>query len=200
MSTRCDGTSAAAGTATTNAAAAQWNSVTGGYGLLITLVSSDSLAEVRLQNPLGNAADLCSSAGGAPTGSPIRIPGIPGAAAGSCAFRPQPPGQRRGRCRLRTGQCRRPHRDQLAVEGRRRPSLTVQAAHDQYAALPPGGVPVSSGGLDVEWIVLWLCILAVLACASWRAPAEEGAGGGPSRRSPKPSDGEGWPSGFPSWR
>ena len=31
--------------------------MTGGYSLLITLVSSTSLAKVRLQNPLGDAAD-----------------------------------------------------------------------------------------------------------------------------------------------
>ena len=59
------------------------------------------------------------------------------------------------------------------------PRITVPAAHQQYAALPSGGVPVSSGGVDVEWIVFWLCILAALAfgivaCArrrgSWRGP------------------------------
>ena len=59
------------------------------------------------------------------------------------------------------------------------PAITIPAAHLQYAALPPGGVPISSGGVDVEWILVWLCILAALAvgvvgCArrrgSWRGP------------------------------
>ena len=59
------------------------------------------------------------------------------------------------------------------------PLNTVPVAHQQYASLPAEGVPVSSGGVDVEWIVFWLCILAALAfgivsCArrrgSWRGP------------------------------
>ena len=171
--------SRSAGPATTNVAAARWKSVTGGYGLLITLVSSTSLAKVRLQSPVGDAADLCSSAGGAPTGSPIHIPGIPGSVAGTCVLRPS--------SQIKGAAVAAFIRGNVAVlieiSSRSKadvdPLVTTQAAHQQYATLPPGGVPVSSGGLDVEWIGLWLCILAALgfaivACArrrgSWRGP------------------------------
>ena len=68
----------------TNVAVARWNWVTGKYGLLITLVSSRSLASVHLHNPIGDAADLCSSAGGEPTGPQGRSPGS-GNRPGDCA-------------------------------------------------------------------------------------------------------------------
>jgi hypothetical protein len=165
--------------ASTNVAAARWNSVTGGYSLLITLVSSDSLAKVRLQSPLGDAADLCSSAGGAPTGSPTRIAGIPGSASGSCAFRPTASVKGAVVAAFIRGNVA------VLIEISSRsttdidPLIAVPAAHEQYAAVPPGGVPISSGGVDVEWILFWLCLLAALAfgivaCArrrgSWRGP------------------------------
>ena len=168
-------------TANTNVAAARWRSVTGGYGLLITLVSSSSLSHVHLQSPLGDAADLCSSAGGAPTGTPLDIPGIPSSATGSCVFRPG--------SSLKGAAVTAFVRGNVAVlievssgsNSQVDPVITVPAAQQQYAALPPGGVPISSGGIDLEWVLLWLCLLAVLAygivsCArrrgSWRGPFE----------------------------
>jgi hypothetical protein len=166
-------------TTTTNVAAARWKSVTGDYSLLITLVSSTSLAKVRLQNPVDNAVDLCSSAGGAPTGSPIRIAGIPGAVAGTCVLRPTSQVKGAAVASFIRGNVAVLIEVSSQSKTEVNPSVTVQATHDQYAALPAGGVPVSSGGLDVEWIVFWLCILAVLALAivacarrrgSWRGP------------------------------
>jgi hypothetical protein len=61
------------------------------------------------------------------------------------------------------------------------PLLTVPVVRQQYTSLRAGGVPVSSGGVDVEWLLLWLCMLAaigvgIVACArrreSWRGPFE----------------------------
>jgi hypothetical protein len=166
-------------TASTNVAAARWNSVSGGYSLLITLVSSTSLAKVRLQSPLADAADVCTSAGGIPTGSPTRIHGIPGSVSGSCVFR--------ATSSVKGAAVAAFIRDNVAVfieissrsNADINPLIAVPAAHEQYAALPPGGVPISSGGVDVEWVLFWLCILAALGvgivmCArrrgSWRGP------------------------------
>ncbi len=170
-----------ASTANTNVAAARWNSVTGGYSLLITLVSSTSLTKVHLQSPLGDASDLCSSAGGAPTGSPTPIPGIPDSVSGSCVFRPNSAVKGavvgafvRGNVAVLFQISSHLHADVNLLN-------TVSVAHQQYASLPAGGVPVSSGGVDFEWVLFWLCILAALAfaivaCArrrgSWRGPFE----------------------------
>ena len=166
-------------TATTNVAAAKWNSVNGAYSLLITLVSSTSLAKSRLQNPLGDAADLCSSAGGAPTGSPSPIRQIPGSASGSCAFGPHSPYKGAVVAAFIRGNVAVLIEISSRSTAKIDPLSTVPVAHQQYASLPAGGVPVSSGGVDVEWIVFWLCLLAALAfgivsCArrrgSWRGP------------------------------
>ena len=166
-------------TASTNVAATRWNSVTGGYSLLITLVSSTSLTKVRLQSPIADAADLCSSNGGVPTGSPGRIPGISGSVYGSCAFRPNSSVKGAAVAAFIRGNVA------VLVEISSRsttgidPLIVVPAAHEQYAALPSGGVPISNGGVDVEWILFWLCLLAALGfgvvrCArrrgSWRGP------------------------------
>jgi hypothetical protein len=166
-------------TVSTNFAAARWKSVTGGYSLLITLVSSTSLAKVRLQSPLGDAVDLCSSAGGVPTGSPTRIPGIPGSVSGSCEFQPHSTDKGAAVAAFIRGNVA----VLIEISSRTKADLdhliTVPAVHQQYAAIPPGGVPISSGGVDIGWVLIWLCILAalgvgVVACArrrgSWRGP------------------------------
>ena len=153
--------------------------MTGDYSLLITLVSSTSLAKVRLQSPLGNAADLCSSAGGAPAGSPIRISGIPGAVAGTCEFRPTSTIKGAAVAAFIRGNVAVLIQISSGSKADVDPHITAPASHQQFAALPSGGVPVSSGGLDVELIVLWLAILVgvvlgIVACArrrgSWRGP------------------------------
>ena len=186
-------------TATTNVAAARWKSVTGDYSLLITLVSSTSLAKVRLQSPLGNAADLCSSARRGPCRLAHTHLRHPRRGGGHLRVPAQFHDQGRGRRRLRPGQRRRPHRGQLRVENRRRPS-------HHRAGRPPAvrGPPAGWGPRLERWSSMsngssfgsassprW-------RSASWPAPAEEGVGGDPSRPSPRPSDGGRWPSGCPS--
>jgi hypothetical protein len=166
---------------TTNIAVARWNSVTGGYSLLITLIASDSLTDHHLQNPVGDAADLCSSNGGVPTGTPERVPGIPGAASGSCEFPPQAAVAGAAVTAFVRGNVAALVEVSSRSKAHVPPFVVVPAAHEQYAALPAGGVPVSSNGIDIPWLLFWLCILAVLAyaiasCArrrsSWRGPFE----------------------------
>lgn len=166
--------------ASTNVAAARWDSVNHQYSLLITLVSSTSLAKVRLQDALTDAADLCLSAGGEPAGAPNRIPEVPDSASGSCAFRPGSSIKGavvgafvRGNVAalIEVSSPSNPNINSLIV---------VTPAYQQYVALPQGGVvPLSSAGIDVPWILLWVCILAaivagIVACArrrkSWRGP------------------------------
>ncbi len=168
-----------AASAPTNVAVARWESVTGGYSLQITLVSSDSLAKHGLSNPVGDAADLCGSNGGVPTGSPERVTGIPGAASGSCEFAPGSGVKGAAVTAFVRGNVAALIEVSSRTKTQVGPYVTVPAAHEQFAALPAGGVPVSSNGIDGPWVVLWLCILAVLAyavvgCArrrgSWRGP------------------------------
>jgi hypothetical protein len=163
----------------TNVAVAQWEWVTHQYSLRITLVSSTSLAKVRLQKPLSDAADLCSSAGGTPTGAPTSLPGIPGSVSGVCAFRTGSSLKSAAVTAFVRGNVvalleidSKAHRPLSAYD-------TSPAARQQYAALPAGGVPVSSGGPDVGFLLFWLGLLAVVSwgivgCArrrgSWRGP------------------------------
>ena len=163
----------------TNIAAARWNWVTGKYGLLITLVSSHSLASVRLHNPIGDAADLCSSAGGEPTGSPRPIPGIRESAWGLCAFRSG------SSTKVATVAAFIRGNVAALIEVTSRSTLpiseqaTTLAAYQQYAALPPGGVPVSSGGVDLSWIAFWMVLLGGVVAASLRSARRRGTWRGP---------------------
>ncbi len=164
--------------ATTNVAAGKWDWVAGNYQLLVTLISSTSLASVHLDSPALNARDECTSGGGQPTGSVVSIRGVPGSVSGLCTFRPGSSAAgatvvafNRGNVAVLiqiTSQSDRP------IDPRTPPIV----AGLQYTVLPPGGVPVSSGS-DIEWIVFWLCMLGAVAvgivlCArrrgSWRGP------------------------------
>jgi hypothetical protein len=60
-------------------------------------------------------------------------------------------------------------------------SIVATAAQQESLTLPSEGVPVSSGGLDIGWVLIWLVVLAailagVLLCVrrrgSWRGPVE----------------------------
>jgi hypothetical protein len=165
----------------TNVAAARWEWVTHRYSLLITLVSSTSLAALRFENPVRDAADLCSSAGGFPTGSPTRIAGIPDSVSGNCGFRGSSPVKGalvEAFVRVNVAALIEVSSTSTASID---PLIGLPPAHQQYASLPAQGVPVSSGGADIEWLLVWLCLLAVVvvsivACArrrgSWRGPLD----------------------------
>ena len=165
--------------ASVNVAAARWQWVNHRYSLLVTLVSSTSLGKVRLQGPVGDAADLCSSAGGAPTGSPTRIPGIPGAVFGSCVFRPGSSVASASVAAFIRGNVAVLIEISSGSSATIDPLLTVPVAHQQYAALPAGGVPISSGGVDIEWILFWLCILAAVAVGVVSCARRRGSWSGP---------------------
>jgi hypothetical protein len=166
---------------TSNVAAARWEWVNHQYSLLITLIASNSLSRVHLQNSVVDAADLCASAGGRPRGSPAGITGIPNSAVGSCQMPPN--------SSVKGAIVEAFVRGNVAVliqvgspsSADINPLVAVSPAHRQYASLPPEGVPISSGGLDIEWSLLWVGILGLfivgaVACArrrgSWRGPLD----------------------------
>ena len=163
----------------TNVAAARWDYVNGQYSLLITLVSSTSLAKVHLSNPVGDAADLCTSSGGIPIGRPAPVVGIPGSVSGSCEFR--------AGTSVKSAVVSAFIRGNVAVliEVTSRSQSTIDAfatvppAHLQYSVLPPGGVPVSSGGADLGLILLWLCLLVALAAGIVGCARRRGGWQGP---------------------
>jgi hypothetical protein len=167
-----------------NVAAARWNWVTGQYGLLITLVSSDSLGQVRLQSPVGDAADLCVSDHGTPTGSPSPIPGIRDSASGSCALHSSSAGSP---AKVATVAAFIRGNVAALIEINSQTGTPVSerttalAAYRQYGALPSEGVPLSNGGIDIEWVLFWAAMLlvvgaAVVACVrrrgTWRGPVD----------------------------
>ncbi|HEX3981585.1 MAG TPA: hypothetical protein VHW93_10180, partial [Acidimicrobiales bacterium] len=162
-----------------NAAVARWRWVTGQYGLLIALVSSDSIPGVHLANPTGDAADLCSSAGGVPIGSPKPIPGAPRSAWGLCQLRPGSPNKLATVAAFVRGNVATliqiTSRSSQPISQR----VAAQAAYLQYAALPAGGVPVSSNGLDWTWVLVWLLLLAAVVVVSVRSARRRGTWRGP---------------------
>jgi hypothetical protein len=169
-----------------NVAAAQWDGATGGYRLLIVLVSSSSLKKLHLSNPAGDAQDLCTSFRGFPVSKLVPVPGIPKALSGQCVF----PGGSSNNSAAHSATVIAFTRANVATlveitsETPRpiAPGTATSVAYLQYECLPAAGVPVSSGGLDPGLLLVWLAILAalifcVVACVrrrgSWRGPFEE---------------------------
>ncbi len=173
-----------------NVVAARWEWVTGHYNLLIVLVSSPSLGKLHLESPAGNASDLCGAARGEPRSQLGAIAGIPGSEAGLCALPspslPSPSSASPSPAQVATVVAF--NRSNVAtlieitsksmtpIDGREATSVAQQ----QYQALPPGGVLVSTG-LDLDLIVFWLCMLGAVvigtvACArrrqKWRGPLD----------------------------
>jgi hypothetical protein len=165
------------GRSNVNVAAARWLWINHRYGLLVVLVSSPSLDRVHLASPSQNAGDLCAASRGVPRSRLVAIAGIPGSVSGLCAFRSRStPGAtvvafNRGNVAVLI---------QVTSDSATPidPRTTRLAALQQYLALPAGGVLVSHGP-DVELLIVWLCLLIVLAgCmaatvrrrGSWRGP------------------------------
>ncbi len=162
----------------TNVAAAKWNWTTGRYQLVLTLISSTSLAKVNLASPALNARDVCTSAGGQPSGSLSSIRGIPGSVSGQCAFRPGSSVVSATEVAFNRGNVATLIQITSPSDRSIDPRTPPMVAQLQFAALPSEGVPVSQG-LDVEWIVLWLAILTAIAVGvvmcvrrrgNWRGP------------------------------
>jgi hypothetical protein len=168
-----------------NVAAAQWDGATGGYRLLIVLVSSSSLKKLHLSNPAGDAQDLCTSFRGYPVSKLVPVPGIPKALSGQCLF----PGGSSANSAAHSATVIAFTRANVATlveitsDTPRpiAPGTATSVAYLQYEFLPAAGVPVSSGGLDPGFLLVWLGILAaltfcVVACVrrrGWRGPFEE---------------------------
>ena len=164
-----------------NVVAGRWVWTTGGFGLLIVLVSSPSLSALHLDSPTTNAGDLCASSHGVPRSGLAAIVGIPHSVSGLCAL-PQRSGAHGATV---VAFNRGDVATLMEVTSRSNapidPRTVALAAQQQYLALPPGGVLVSQGGTDLQLILYWLCILvvaalAILACArrrhSWRGPLD----------------------------
>jgi len=168
-----------------NVVAGRWAWVTGRYNLLIVLVSSASLDRLHLESPAGNAGGLCAAAGGEPRSPLVPIAGIPGSQAGLCAL-PSPPSPSPSSAQVATLVAFNRANVATLIEitstsmtpiDRR---TTAIVAQQQYQALPPGGVLVSSG-LDLDLIIFSLCMLAavvigIVACVRrrqhWRGPLD----------------------------
>ncbi len=172
----------------TNVAAAQWDGATGGYRLLIVLVSSSSLKKLHLSNPAGDAQDLCTSFRGVPVSKLVSVPGVPKAVSGQCVF----PRGSSANSAVHSATVIAFTRANVATlveissETARPipPGTATSVAYLQYEFLPPGGVPVSSGGLDLGLVLVWLGILAALIfcvvasvrrTGTWFGPVQQAA-------------------------
>lgn len=146
-----------------NVAAARWELVRGNYALLVDLVSSTSLTRSHFSDPTQNAAHLCTAAKGVGRGQLTTVPGVPGSVAGLCAYA--------AKSAVKGATVASFIRGNVAVlmQFTSRTSQPIDfrtvtlAAQQQYLAVPPGGVAVSSGGLDVPLLLVWLLVVAGVA-------------------------------------
>lgn len=170
----------------TNVAAAKWNGAKGGYRMVIVLVSSPSLKKLHLQSPAQDARDLCTSFGGFPGGKGVPVTGVPKSVSGQCAFPPAASANGASTSATIVAFTRADVATLIEITS---PTLkpiaagtATSVAYLQWEFLPPAGVPVSSNGLDLGLVLVWLVILAaaifgVVACArrrrTWRGPLQE---------------------------
>jgi hypothetical protein len=177
-------TRAAKGTVT-NVAVAQWYGATGGYRLLIVLVSSSSLKKLHLANPTNDAQDLCSSFHGFPVSKLVRIPGVPTALSGQCVFPGASSANGKPAGATIVAFTRADVATLIEITSQTPKPIALgtatSIAYLQYEFLPAAGVPVSSNGLDLGLVLVWLAILAavlfgVVASArrrgTWHGPLE----------------------------
>lgn len=146
-----------------NVAAARWTWLNHRFGLLIVLVSSPSLHQLRLDQPAADAGDLCASSRGRPASQLVSVPGVPGSVSGLCAF---PSGQlvsgatvsafTRGDVAVLmeiTSETTQP------IDAR----TAAIAVEQQYQALPASGVVVSTDGPDWPLWALWAAVVLLAA-------------------------------------
>jgi hypothetical protein len=163
-----------------NVVAGRWVWETGGFSLLIVLVSSRSLSSLHLDSPTSNAGDLCAASHGEPRSGLASIVGIPHSVSGLCAL----PGRSVAHGATVVAFNRGDVATLMEITSKSNtpidPRTAALAAQQQFLALPPAGVLVSQGN-DVKLVVFWLCVLvavalAVVACArrrhSWRGPLD----------------------------
>ena len=167
---------------------AKWDGATGGYRLLIVLISSPSLKKVHLQSPAQRRSGSvlviwrsCSESDGADTRgteSGVRTVRFSGGRVGQWHAR------QRNHRRLHPGRRRHLDGHNLAHPEAHSGGNGDQRRLPQYEFLPPAGVPVSSNGLDLGLVLVWLGILAaaifgVVASArrrgTWRGPLQGAA-------------------------
>ncbi|MGD0313900.1 MAG: hypothetical protein ABSC90_15720 [Acidimicrobiales bacterium] len=163
-----------------NVAAARWLWANHDYELLIVVVSSPSLDRLNLADPSRNAGDLCAASRGAPRSQLVAIAGIPHSVSGLCAFPSHSQAQGATLVAFDRGNVAVLMQITSKSGSPIDPRTTAIAAQQQYSALPPGGVLVSHG-LDIELLIFWLLVVAVLAgCVvasarrrgTWRGPVE----------------------------
>ena len=168
-----------------NVAAARWTWLNSQFLLLIVLVSSDSLSRLQLENPAHNAQELCAASRGEPSSQLVPIAGVPESVSGLCTF--ESGSSFRGATVVAFKRANVAVLIEISTKSQNAIGATVaaSAAKQQYAALPSGGVYVSSNGLDYGLLLIWLLILAAIVfcviasirrSGSWTGPFEAFAG------------------------
>jgi hypothetical protein len=162
-----------------NVAAAKWTWINNQFSLLIVLVSSGFLGKLHLASPSVNAQDLCEASKGAPRSQLRTISGIPGSVSGLCSFKSGSSFKGATLVAFERGNVA------VLIQISSRSNTPIDSkeaavvAQFQYAALPSNGVVVSSNGLDIELVLLWVLFLAalvfcIIVCIrrkeNWRAP------------------------------
>ncbi len=169
-----------------NVAAARWDGAFHGYRLFIVLVSSPSLKKVHLQSPAQDAGGLCLSSGGVAVSEPVSVPGIPTALYGQCGFSRVAPASGAPASATIVAFTRADVAALIEITSPTSKPIAsgtaTSVAYLQYEFLPAAGVPVSSNGLDLGLVLVWLGILAaaifgIVDCArrrgTWRGPFRE---------------------------
>ena len=130
------------------------------------LVSSSSLEKLRLASPTEDDQDLCTSFHGFPVSKLVPVPGVPKALSGQCVF----PGASSTNGNPASATVVAFTRADVAtlIEITSQTPKPIAAgtatsiAYLQYEFLPAAGVPVSSNGLDLGLVLVWLAILAAV--------------------------------------
>lgn len=163
-----------------NVAAAQWQWVTGRYGLMIVLVSSPSLGALGFGEPVQNLQFLCGADRGVLREPLTSIPGVAHSATALCSYPAHSAIKGATVATFRRGDVTALVQITSRVDHAIDPRTTAAVVRGQFGNLPAGGVPVSRG-TDPQLLLLWLVLLgagayAALSCArrrgTWRGPVD----------------------------